>query len=140
MKQKNIIYFTIIVCVVSGLFLSGCISVSGSPNSRFYMLKAVSEEQAGQRLDIPSDVIIAIGPVKIPEYLNRPQIVTQDKNGLLNFAQFDRWAEILDVGMARVIIRDLRVMLPGAKLEMFPYNFAIPVKQCFVIKLFKRTN
>jgi len=135
MREKSIIYFTVIICVASTLFLGGCISVSGSPNSRFYMLKAINESQASQRLDISSDAIIAIGPVKIPEYLNRPQIVTQDKNGMLNFAQFDRWGETLDVGMARVIIQDLRVMLPGANLEMFPYNFAIPVKYQVIMEV-----
>jgi len=125
MKNRNLL-------IATGLFfalaLGGCVSVSGSPNSRFYMLKAVDASTVGTKFDITSDVIIVVGPVKIPEYQYRPQIVTQDKDGMLNFAQFDRWGETLDIGMARVIMQDLKTMLPQANFELFPCNSAIEAK------------
>jgi hypothetical protein len=93
----------------------------------------VDKSQPCQKYDIAPDVIIAVGPVSIPQYQDRPQIVTQDKDGLLEFAQFDRWGEGLNIGMSRVITENLVRMLPGASIEMFPVNYAIPVKYQVIV-------
>ncbi|MDD5432649.1 MAG: PqiC family protein [Candidatus Omnitrophica bacterium] len=107
------------------VFLAGCMSIPDSPNPRFYMLKPVDKEQVKEKIDISPDLIIGLGPVKIPEYLNRPQIVTFDKERMLHFSQFDRWGEALDSGLARIIREDLMVLVPNITLEMFPCNTAI---------------
>ena len=117
-------------CVMLGLsvfIFSGCLSLSSSPAPRFYMLKAMDKQQISAKFDIAPGVIVAVGPVDIPEYQDRPQIVTMDKEGMLKFAQFDRWGESLDSALARLITDNLTVMLPAASLQMFPCNFAIPL-------------
>ncbi len=121
------------VCLV--LVLSGCISVQNSPTPRFYMLSAINESQISKRMDIASDVLIGVGPVKIPEYQDRPQIVTQGKDETLKFAQFDRWGESLDLGVERLIAEDLTVMLPGAKFTLYPWNLTIAVKYQVVVEI-----
>ena len=128
MKHSGILYCRVMICAVFTLPLCGCISVSNTPAPRFYMLSGVDNNQVSQKFAIPQDVIIAVGPVKIPDYQNRPQIVTQNKNKMLTFAQFDRWGEPLDMGLARSILENLTLMLPEASLGIFPCNFAIPVK------------
>lgn len=120
-------YRGIIFYAMLSLTLSGCISVPNSPASRFYTLQSLDENQAGKKFDITPGLIIGVGPVKIPEYLNRPQIVTQDKNKMLNFAEFDRWGESLDSAIARLINEDLTIMLPDAAVRLFPWNLDIPV-------------
>jgi hypothetical protein len=124
---------------MSGVFLvlvlSGCISVQNSPTPRFYMLSAINESQISKRMDIASDVLIGVGPVKIPEYQDRPQIVTQSKDETLKFAQFDRWGESLDLGVERLIAEDLTVMLPGAKFTLYPWNLTIAVKYQVVVEI-----
>lgn len=117
-------------CVMLGLsvfIFSGCLSLSSSPAPRFYMLKAMDKQQISAKFDIAPGVIVAVGPVGIPEYQDRPQIVTMDKDGMLKFAQFDRWGESLDSALARLITDNLTVMLPAASLQIFPCNFAIPL-------------
>jgi len=117
-------------CVMLGLSVfvfSGCLSLPNSPAPRFYMLKSMDRQQISAKFDIVPGVIVAVGPIDIPEYQDRPQIVTMDKYGMLKFAQFDRWGESLDAALARLITDNLTVMLPGASLQMFPCNFAIPV-------------
>lgn len=117
--------------------LSGCITVDESPNPRFYMLKAVDTDKVAQRFDMPADVIIGVGPVKIPQYLDRPQIVTQDKDRMLKIAQFDRWGELLSAGFAQVITLNLTQMLPGASLQTFPSDIAIPLKYQLILDIFQ---
>ena len=88
-----------------------------SPTPRFYMLSAINENQVSKKINITPGVIIGVGPVKIPEYLDRPQMVTRDKEGMLKFDEFDRWGESLDLGMARLIREDLTAMLPEDKID-----------------------
>jgi hypothetical protein len=99
------------------------------------VLQTVNENQVSKKINIASDVCIGVGPVKIPEYQDRPQMVTQDKEKMLTFAQFDRWGESLDSGVARLIAEDLTVMLPGAKFTLYPWNISIQVKYQVVIEI-----
>ena len=122
------------VLMIFVLGLSGCLSIPTSRTPQFYTLSAAGDP-ASQKLKIASDVIIGVGPIKIPNYLDRPQIVTRDKNKMLQFAQFDRWGEALDTGLARLIREDLTIMLPQAKLTLYPWNPSIAVKYQVVVEI-----
>ena len=122
------------------LIVSGCLSIPNSSTPRFYSLSAVNETQVSKKINLPSDVIIGVGPVKIPEYLDRPQIVTKNKEKMVQFAQFDRWGESLDLGLARLIREDLTVMLPGAKLTLYPWNPSIAVNYQVVAEVVQLDN
>lgn len=80
-------------------------------------------------------VIIGVGPVKIPEYLDRPQMVTKNKAGVLTFDEFNRWGESLGLGMARLIREDLTATLPGATLTMYPGNPSMTDKYQVVLEV-----
>ena len=138
MKGTNIKSYLRLAAGCLALILGGCISLPNSPMSptpRFYMLSAINETQVSKKINITSGVIIGVGPVKIPEYLDRPQMVTKDKEGIFKFDEFDRWGESLDLGMARLIREDLTVMLPGAKLTLYPWNPSIAVKYQVVVEV-----
>ncbi|MEI8348999.1 MAG: PqiC family protein [Candidatus Omnitrophota bacterium] len=135
MKQKSFVFCAGVVCVFFVLALYGCISVANSQTPRFYTLRAIADDQVSKKFNISSQVIIGIGPVEIPEYLNRPHMVTQNKDRTLNFAQFDRWGESLDLAFKRLVHEDLSAMIGGATLQMFPWSFAIPVKYQVVVSV-----
>ena len=134
MRQSGINPCVVISGVCFVLLLSGCISVANSPTPRFYMLQAIHENQVSKKMNIASDMLIGVGPVKIPEYQDRPQIVTQGKEQL-KFAQFDRWGESLELGLVRLIEEDLTVMLPGAKFTLYPWSSSLPVKYQVVVEI-----
>lgn len=120
------------------LLLGGCISLPNSPmspNPRLYMLSAVEETQVSKKINITPGVIIGVGPVKIPEYLDRPQMVTKDKEGILKFDEFDRWGESLDLGLVRLVRQDLTVMLPGSRLVLYPWDSVIAVKYQVILEV-----
>ncbi len=133
MRKVNFLLCAAVVLI--GLILNGCVSVSSSPNPRFYMTSSISKEQAVEKFDIASGVIVAVGPIGIPEYQDRPQIVTRNKNGTLSFAQFDRWGEPLDSGIARLINDDLASLIPAASFQTFPCNFAIPLDYQVIVEV-----
>ena len=135
MKQVVIRSCAVMGVACLALVLNGCMSVPNSPTPRFYMLQAVDGNQISKKINIASDMVIGVGPVKIPEYQDRPQIVTQDEEKMLKFAEFDRWGEPLDLGMARLIGENLAVMLPEAKFTLYPWNSSVPVKYQVVVEI-----
>jgi len=133
MKQINFKYILSVGAMC--LTLVGCISVPNSPTPRFYALTAIDDAQVSKKINLSADMIIGVGPVKIPEYQDRPQMVTLNKDKLLQFAQFDRWGESLDLGIARLVREDLTVILPQAKLTLYPWNPSIEVKYQVVLEV-----
>jgi len=93
------------------VILAGCAS---SPPSKFYQLNPLQN-----RTSITPDAspeqnqIIAIGPVRIPDYLDRPQIVTRTGKNELKLSEFDRWAGSLESDVTRVLVEDISGLLPA---------------------------
>ena len=102
------------------MFLGGCASTEPS---RFYILQSVSN--AGlQSQDVMdrNGVAIGIGPVKIPDYLDRPQIVTRISHNELHLAEFDKWAEPLEDNFSRVFAENLSSELSTNRIFFFPWK------------------
>ena len=116
---------SLILGMTSVLALGGCISASSTPSPRFYMLHTT--DKASAALEMAPNVVIEVGPVKIPEYQNRPQMVAQDKDQMITFSEFDRWGEPLNSSIAQFVSQNFSVMLPGANLQIYPANLAIPI-------------
>ncbi len=133
MKQTRFLYLFFVI-LLSFVF-SGCLSIPNSPSPRFYTLRLINNVEESKKFNIDPKVIIGIGPIEIPEYQNRPQIVTRNSDGLLTFAQFERWGELLDSAVARVILENLTVMLPQAEFQVFPCNSAIPLNYQVIVNI-----
>lgn len=93
-----------VLLVAASACLAACAS---SPQSRFYTLTPLVSEEKRQ----PSTESVNVAPVEIPDYLDRPQIVTRDgRNGLV-LAEFDRWAGSLGENMSVVLAENLALLL-----------------------------
>jgi uncharacterized protein len=114
------------VCLI--VCLTGCMSVATSPVPRFYVLQAGDEGVVDQKIKIDPNMLVGVGPVKVPGYQDRPQMVTQSRAHLIQFAQFDRWGESLADGLGRVLREDLGMMVNGPRFTAYPWSQAMPVK------------
>ena len=95
--------------------MAGC--GGSSKNSRFYMLTPIpptAVEQAGR--GIGKDVNLAVGPVRLPAYLDRPQIVSRIGDNQLLLGEYDRWAEPLGHNITRVLAENLSTLLNTARV------------------------
>jgi len=110
---------TALSLVVSLVVLGGCLGGS-SPPSRFYLLSPLPPSEAAAAA--ASGVAIGVGPVTIPEYLNRGQIVTRTGENRLELAEFDRWAEPLQKNLARVLVLNLSTLLSTDRVALHPWN------------------
>jgi uncharacterized lipoprotein YmbA len=98
--------------------LSGCFRNSTPP--QFYMLTAV---EAGQPRATPIGVqpLIGLGPIRIPAYLDRDPIVTAVSAEEYRLSDNHRWAERLDVTLARVSAENLSRQIPSERIVMHPW-------------------
>jgi len=100
----------IMICLCS--LLAAC---QQSPRKNYYVLSGPAE-----KIETNAEITqtIGIGPIELPEYLQRQQMVRHNDKNSLNVADNHYWAEPLDKGIARVIALHLskddktRVLLP----------------------------
>ncbi|MGO9413837.1 MAG: membrane integrity-associated transporter subunit PqiC [Syntrophobacteraceae bacterium] len=93
------------------VILTGC---AISPSSKFYQLNPVQNKTSASCVASPDQsVIISIGPVRIPDYLDRPQIMTRSGKNELKLSEFDRWAGSLESDVNRVLVEDISGLLPA---------------------------
>ncbi len=102
------VFLTLALLVV---ILTGC---ARSPSPKFYQLNPV-QNTTSVTDDVSPDQrqVIAIGPVRIPDYLDRPQIVTRSGTNELKLSEFDRWAGSLESDVNRVLVEDISSLLPA---------------------------
>jgi uncharacterized protein len=79
------------------------------------------------------EVALRLGPLTLPEYLDRPQIVTRAGPNEVRLAEFDRWAEPLRNQLIRVLGENLSLLL--ASDRVFPFPAAPPVSTDFQVTL-----
>jgi hypothetical protein len=94
--------------------LAGCLGTTQP--SRFYVLSAT--EPMTERM--PSGISVSVGPVSLPKYLDRPEIVTRPSSNALDLAQFDRWGGRLEDNVVQVLAEDLSRRLKTSRVSIFP--------------------
>lgn len=97
------------------LLLGACLGRSAPVE--FYMLeperRAAIREAGASGAGFP---LIAVGPVRIPEYLDRPQIVTAQGGNAYRVDEQHRWAERLDDNLGRVLAQNLESLVPARQV------------------------
>jgi hypothetical protein len=65
-------------------------------------------------------ITVGVGPVQLPDYLDRSQIVTRTAGNELILPDFDKWAEPLDKSFVRVLTEDLSALRPADRFVAYP--------------------
>jgi len=96
------------------LAVAGCAT---TPPPTFYQL----EEPASTQLSgLERGIAIGVGPVNLPAYLDRPQIVIRETAHRLELSEFNQWAEPLKDSIMRVIGVNLSNMLETTRVFKIP--------------------
>ena len=102
--------------ILVALLISGC---GSTPRSNYYMLSAEASGSPGG--EGPS---IGVGPITVPDYLKRKEMVLNRDANRLELAEYDRWAESLDAGILRVTALNLAALLETQQVQRFPWRRA----------------
>jgi uncharacterized lipoprotein YmbA len=103
------------------LILASVVACGTSKPTSFYLLSPVAGQDAGPG---PSSqdrcLTVGVGPIELPDYLDRPQIVTQEGENRIHLAEFHQWAEPLGKTISRVLEENLSKLLCVQQAVFFP--------------------
>ena len=121
MMRTGLLYKIIWLIFLFALMLFGC---RGSmPKTEFYTLNSISNAQMdAQPISAGQPLSIGVGPVTIPEVLDRPQIVSRTGPNTLQIDEFHRWAGRLEKDFARVVAKNISLMLATEQVDVYPWD------------------
>lgn len=96
----------------------GC---AGTPPARFHTLSPVAEAAPAAAAAAYS---VAIGPVSVPDTVDRPQLVLQLDANRVEILEQTRWAAPLQSAIGQVIAANLTRLLGGARVAAYPQRAA----------------
>jgi uncharacterized lipoprotein YmbA len=123
----------IVLCLVGLLPSAGITACAVTDTTQYYTLGQVGASvqtamtPSGVQMD-PAGmdaVAIGVGPVHLPGYLDRLQIVTRTSGDQVDLSPFYRWAEPLDEGIARVLAEEIGARVPTNRIVTFPWRGSI---------------
>ena len=115
-----------LVVILTGSLLSACMS-GVSPSTRYYVLNPIDSDTrpadgvAGRR-----PLSLEISSLRLPQYLERPHIVTRRGDSRLDLAEFHQWGGNLRKNTVRVIAKNLSHILATSRISMAPYHPPVP--------------
>ncbi len=113
----------ILLCCM--LFLCSCSHIS-LPSSVYVIdVPQENEKQFDNSVHSGNGPVIAIMPISIPAYLNRPQIVMREKGSRIQISENHRWAENLDKAISRVLATSLTDTLSAVNVVAVPLKLGV---------------
>lgn len=112
--MKHLIYLS---TLLSLLLLNAC---SSTP-IQFYMLNAESGASAAATT-LPAGSVLGLGPIHLPAYLDRPQLVTALSAHQYQLDEHNRWAERLDENILRALSQSLSKQLGVDQVVRYPWS------------------
>ena len=126
MKRAGSLAGSIAAACGFAITLAGCTVLAPQPDpTRFFVLTSMRKNKAND--DAPaaahanSTLSIGVGPVKLPQYLRRPEVVTRTSPSEVSLSNTDRWAEPLESAFTRVLSENLSQLLGTQQVMTFPW-------------------
>lgn len=117
---------------LAALAVCGCAGfLPRTEPATFYVLSASPEVGAGP----PLSVALGVGPVLIPDYVDRPQIVTRVAPNQLDLSESRRWAGPLQKRVTELMLLNLSRQLGTDRATAFPFAMGLPRELDAVINL-----
>jgi len=102
--------------------LAGCPSFSPQPDrSRFFALTAKAEADSAADSSGLEQLSLGVGPVRVPGYLDREELVTRVAQNRFEVAQNDRWIEPVEENLSRVLAQNLYTLLRIERVVRHPW-------------------
>jgi len=128
LTQIRFATFACVLLVPAAAVVTGC-----SPATRYYTLSQVESVTPREAHAGAATALIGIGPVELPDYVDRPQIVVRTSSNTVDQATFDQWGGSLDDMVPRLLVDDLALRLPTDHFVSFPqsgdldFDYRVPV-------------
>ena len=122
MMRSDPCYLKEIILLVSFVFLGGCLGTGTQKPTDYYLLQPINSAMEKQGAAAGEGTVLGIGPVRVQEYLNRPQIVTRSSTSEIKLHDFHYWGEPLSTNFTVVLAQNLSALLSTDQIFIFPYR------------------
>jgi uncharacterized lipoprotein YmbA len=100
----------VVLCALAAAW-AGC----ATPRPAHYVLNPVASAAPAA-----ADYAVSVGPVSVPEIVDRPQIVVRTGSHQVFFDEFHRWGSPLKDDIARVVAENLGRLLGTSRVAAYP--------------------
>jgi uncharacterized lipoprotein YmbA len=105
--------------LMASLLTAGC--MSGTKPAQFYTLNPIPEAPRSSSA-ASNKLALAVGPVRLPEAIRRPQIVSRIGDNRLDVSEFHRWAGGLEQEITRVVAENLGLLMGTNQVAGYPWE------------------
>ncbi|HEY4648522.1 MAG TPA: PqiC family protein [Gemmatimonadales bacterium] len=109
---------------LSSLWATACGLGPKADPSNFFILTPAPQAQHSSRGCSPSSTTLAVGvgPIQLPAYLDRQELVSRSKANRLDVSENNRWAEPLTDNLAQILAQNLSALLGIDKVSLYPWT------------------
>ncbi len=130
--QPNHYRLTTSVLIFVALVFTSCLGgPAKGPPTRFFVLNSLHSVENPQRpqpiTDMDEDILIGVGPIKLSQALDRPQIIIRTSHNEIRRADMERWAMPLKDNIVNAVTDNLSVLLTTGSILKFPWKASIPI-------------
>ncbi len=109
--------YLLILCLLN---VWGC---ANTQPTHFYVLRAMDTSSSSTSVEMKKPGIsLGLGPISLPKYLDRPQIVTRVSAYEIDLAEFHKWAAPLQENVSLVLEENLSALLATEGIVSYPWN------------------
>jgi uncharacterized protein len=137
--MKPMIRVTIALSLMA-LSLTGCSSFFPKPapnSSKIFVLFSPLQAAERQDSDHSGQISLGVGPVRLPGYLDRREIVTRVAQNRFDLSENDRWAEPLDENFTHVLAQNLSILLGSDRIIAYPWPLDKRLRYRVEIEVFR---
>lgn len=124
----------LILMIVLTAIVAGCAT---SQPARFYALNGISKPDSASLAATGPEETIGVGPVSIPDSMDRPQIITLSGENEVKIAEFDRWSGSCRDEIARVMTENLSVLLPSQRVVSYAWGRRVSLNRQITIDILR---
>jgi len=112
-----------IFLIISLVVLGGCLGKGTQDPTKYYLLQPMASSVTGDQTGAEdSGFSVGVGPIRMRQYLDRPQIVTRTGENEVYIDTFQNWAEPLGDNFSAILTANLSVLLETNKLILWPFG------------------
>ena len=101
------------------VFMLATLGACSTQPASFYTLGVMAAREDAYPVRTASVVVTS---VTVPDIVDRPQFVIRVSDNEVKLDEFARWADPVKSQIPHVIAGDLAILLPGARVSVFPQN------------------
>ena len=104
---------------LTSMIACSALPTAEEPDTNFYVLGSIPAN-AGAVAGAPADpaLVVDLAAVRLPQYLQRSQVVTRVDENRLSLSEFEQWGGSLEKNMMRALAANLGVLLDTPDVHM----------------------